>query len=164
MTQSVLGGTLLPFTSAQLEIWLKEFSAGVLFNIAHFIEVNSHIYYDLCDSAVRSVYSDLGLDTRIVFVDGTPHYREDERYSEDMTRVDYLDFSDGDDPASAALAWMDEDAQRVIDFETECPVRTVFIRVAPNGTFSIARLTTLCWTEWVESTWPHVFVIGTTRY
>jgi amino acid adenylation domain-containing protein/non-ribosomal peptide synthase protein (TIGR01720 family) len=139
MTQSVPNGTLLPFTSAQLEIWLREFSEGVPFNIAHFIEVNGHVYYDLCVSAIRSVYSDLGLDTRIVFADGTPHYREDERYGEDATRVDYLDFIDDDDPAGAALAWMDEDARRVIDLETDCPVRSVFIRVGVERYFLYSK-------------------------
>jgi enterobactin synthetase component F len=129
MTQVVSSGGLLPFTAAQLEIWLKELSAGVPFNVAHFIAVNGHVDYDLCVAAARLGYTDFGLDTRIVFVDGLPHYREDERYCDSMTRVDYLEFIDDDNPEGAALAWMKEDARRVIDLETDFPVHSVFIRI-----------------------------------
>jgi amino acid adenylation domain-containing protein/non-ribosomal peptide synthase protein (TIGR01720 family) len=140
MAQFVSNDTLLPFTSAQLEIWLKEFSTGVPSNMAHFIEVSGHVDYSLCDSAARLAYADFGLDTRIVFVDGRPHYREHERYGEDMTRVDYLDFIDYDDPAGAALAWMEEDARHVIDLETECPLNSVFIRVGAERYFLYSKV------------------------
>jgi amino acid adenylation domain-containing protein/non-ribosomal peptide synthase protein (TIGR01720 family) len=135
MTQAVSDDTLLPFTSAQLEIWLEELSMGIPFNIAHFIEVNGHLDYSLYNSAARSAYADFGLDTRIVFVDKRPHYREDQRYGEDMTRVDYLDFIDDGDPAGAALAWMEDDARRVIDLEKDCPVQSTFIRVGAERYF-----------------------------
>jgi enterobactin synthetase component F len=139
VSQLVPNSTLLPFTSAQLEIWFKELSEGVPFNIAHFIEVHGHVDYDLCDSAARLGYTDFGLDTRIVFVDGIPHYRENERYGGDMTHADYLDFIDDDDPEGAALAWMEEDAGRVIDLETEFPVHSVFIRVGVERCFLYSK-------------------------
>jgi amino acid adenylation domain-containing protein/non-ribosomal peptide synthase protein (TIGR01720 family) len=139
MTQLIPNDTLLPFTSAQLEIWLKELSAGVPFNIAHFIEVNGHVDYSLCDSAARLGYTDFGLDTRIVFVDGLPHYREDERYGDDMTRVHYLDCIDDDDPEGAALTWMEEDSRRAIDLETEFPVHSVVIRVGAERYFLYSK-------------------------
>jgi enterobactin synthetase component F len=139
MTQSVANGTLLPFTSAQLEIWFRELSEGVPFNIAHFIEVDGHVDYDLCDSAAQMGYTDFELDTRIVFVDGLPYYQESERYGSDMTRADYLDFIDDDDPEGAALAWMEEDAGRLIDLETEFPVHSVFIRVGVERYFLYSK-------------------------
>jgi amino acid adenylation domain-containing protein/non-ribosomal peptide synthase protein (TIGR01720 family) len=140
MTQLVTDGALLPFTSSQLEIWLKELSVGVPFNVAHFVEVNGHVDYQLYDSATRSGYADFGLDTRIVFVDGFPHYREGERYGEDVTRVAYFDFVDDDDPEGAALAWMEEDARRIIDLETNCPVRSVFIRAGFERYFLYSKI------------------------
>ncbi|MBO0879479.1 MAG: amino acid adenylation domain-containing protein [Mycobacterium sp.] len=140
MTRPTADIALLPFTSAQLEVWLKELSTGIRFNIAHFIEVNGHIDHQLYNSAARSGYADLGLDTRIVFVDGLPYYREDERYGDDATRVEYLDFVDDDDPAGMALAWIEEDTRRGIDLETEFPVRSVVIRVGVERYFLYSKI------------------------
>ncbi|MGV9803394.1 condensation domain-containing protein, partial [Mycobacterium sp. NPDC003449] len=135
MTQSPVIDTLLPFSSAQLEVWFKEISTGVSFNIAHFIEVNSPVDYDLYDAATRGAYTDFGLDTRIVFADGLPHYREDETYGIEITRVDYLDFTGDSDPEKAALTWMGDDARRVLDLETEFPLRSAVLRVGAERYF-----------------------------